>query len=440
MQDLGTTVAEVRRRRRARANLTPIIAGQALSIFGDYLAYFTLPWFILQQTGRALDLGLVSAFETIPLLLFGVTAGVILDRYRTRRIIILADLVRAATFFVVAIGASAGAVEPWMIFLVAFLAGSMATVFDSGLQTLLPAAVGDDLLVSVNSKLSQVRTIAWPLGVAVAGILVSRPNGFTLAFAINSYTFLVSALLLWRVRELYDRRAGSSARRKGAMMAGVRYLARHDVLRWATVGAAITNFVFAPLEALLLKFVDENLLASFELPGPLGDFFQGSPGVGLFVAIQAALGAVGIAVAPRAVARFGLGRVYVLGMLGLGSGFAVVSVMESFLAIIPAGIAVAGVGWVNVALFTLRQTLTPKELLGRVIAASRTLAWVLIPLGAIAGGLLGDVVGLQALYLFGSLMVIVTASFLMVTPLWRVRETGDDRPPRDDQMTGEVLP
>ena len=109
---------------------------------------------------------------------------------------------------------------------------------------------------------------------------------------------------------------------------------------------------------------------------------------------------------------------YVFGMLGLGFGFGIVSTMSTIWAVIPAGIALAGVGWVNVAFFTLRQKMTPEELLGRVIAASRTLSWMLIPVGAALGGALAEQIGLVPIYLFGSFGVIGLAAILLGTPLY----------------------
>ncbi len=404
-------------RRLARRNVGPLVMSQAVSLFGDYMAYFSLPWFILELTGRATDLGLTAAAETLPLAIFGLSAGVVLDRYRTKAVLIIADLVRATAFLLLALAAE-GDASAWMVFLTAFVVGTMGTLFDSGLQSLLPAVVSSDMLVPVNTRLSMARTLAWPVGVALAGILVTQPGGFSIVFAANSYTFIISALLLWRVRVL--RRQPKQARFGGrsGLLAGVRYLRRDLALKWATIGGAVTNFVFAPLEALLLKFVDDQLLTTEELPGILGTVFEGPARVAFFVAVQAALGSIGIAFAPRVAGRLRLGRMYVIGMLALGAGFGIVSTMESFWAVIPAGVALAGVGWVNVAFFTLRQQLTPEDLLGRVIAASRTLSWILIPVGAALGGFLADELGLVPVYLFGSLGVIAVATILIATPLY----------------------
>ncbi|MDA2979821.1 MAG: hypothetical protein O3B42_08705 [Actinomycetota bacterium] len=94
---------------RARANIVPLVAGQSVSLLGDYIAFFTLPYFMLSLRGRAVDLGLTAFAETLPMLLFGLAAGVFLDRMRRLgRALIIADLVRSGAFAFLAFVAS-----PW---------------------------------------------------------------------------------------------------------------------------------------------------------------------------------------------------------------------------------------------------------------------------------------------------------------------------------------
>ena len=83
---------------RSPRNTWPIVVGQAVSLLGDYIAVLALPLFVLELTGSALDLGLTTAFETLPVLLFGFAAGVALDRFAIKRALIIADLGRAGAF------------------------------------------------------------------------------------------------------------------------------------------------------------------------------------------------------------------------------------------------------------------------------------------------------------------------------------------------------
>ena len=95
--------------------------------------------------------------------------------------------------------------------------------------------------------------------------------------------------------------------------------------------------------------------------------------------------------------------------------------------VIPAGIAITGVTWVNVALVTMRQRLAPPEQMGRVIAASRTFAWAGLPLGAAIGGLLAGWFGVVPVYIGGSAGVLIVAALLTQTALFRDRVMGFTR-------------
>jgi MFS family permease len=401
------------------ANRRPIVAGQSISLFGDYIAYFTLPWLVFELTGRGSDLGLAAFSETIPVLLFGFAVGVVLDRLRMRRALIFADLVRTAIFGLLAIAVVTGTIAPWHVFVAAFGFGTMTVLFDAGLQAMLPSVIDSGSLVDVNANLSLARTISFALGPAIAGIIIAGPGGFEAALILNAATFIVSALLLFRVKEIRPRTARPRYTSfTTAVGRGLRFLFREPHLRWATIGAAAANLVFAPLEALLVLFVESQLAGSVMPPEWLDFLFTGAAEVGLFIGIQAAIGSVGIVLAPRFARRIGLGRMYVLGIAMLGLGFAGVTALRSFLAVIPAGIGVAGVGWVNVAFVTMRQQITPAPLLGRVTAASRTLAYVAIPFGAALGGFLADSLGIVPVYLVGSIATMVVAILLSFTPLW----------------------
>jgi hypothetical protein len=136
--------------------------------------------------------------------------------------------------------------------------------------------------------------------------------------------------------------------------------------------------------------------------------------------------------APTIVRRLGLGRTFVSGLLGLGGGFLALALAAPAFAALPpawsataaafpAGLAVTGVSFVNVAFTTLRQELPPPELRGRVIAASRTLAWAGLPVGAALGGAAAESFGVGAVYLGSAAAVVAIGLALTRSSLWRVR-------------------
>lgn len=401
-------------RHRAR----PIVWGQAISLLGDYVAFVTVPLFMVHLTGKGFDLGLTAAAETIPTLLFGFTAGVFLDRFAIKPILIGADALRALAFALLAIGAATEAAVPWMVFLAAFVVGSLATFFNSGLEALLPSVFPEEHLVTVNSHLALARTTAFALGPALGGILIAVGGGFPVAFSANAATFVVSAMFLVGVRARDRIRAESGEPFGVALRSGVAFLFGHSQLRWVTLGAAIVNLVFAPLEALLPLFVPEYLDPGFTPPGFLEFLFQDAAMIGLFIGLQAAVGSGMIFFGPRIAKRAHLGRMFAFGLLLFGGGFILMALSGSFWGFIPAGIGVGGAGYANIAIVTMRQRLAPPEMLGRVVAASRTISWSLIPLGAAVGGAMADLVGLFPVYLVGGAGVLATAIAIIRTDVW----------------------
>ena len=407
-------------------NTWPIVAGQTVSLLGDHITLLALPLFVLHLTDTGRDLGLTMAFQTVPTLIFGFAAGVALDRVSIRRALIAADLGRAGAFVLLALSVIADVPSVWIVFAAAFLVGSLGVLFDSGLQAWLPALLPEEALVMVNSRLQFARTLTWTIGPPVAAFLITSGGGFAVAFAVDAATFLVSAAFILLLVEVRPRPRVEHEPWWPAFKEGIAYLWRQPMLRSATLAATVVNLTFVPMEALLILFARDTL----DIPTQL---------VGWFFAGHALLGAFGVALAPRVTRRVGLGRTFVLGLAMLGSGFLALvlaapwiaefsPVRSVLVATLPAGAAVTGVSLANVAFFTLRQQVPPQRLLGRVISASRTLSWAGIPLGAALGGKLGDVIGLEPVYIGAATALLVVAAILMLSNLWTARVAGDPEP------------
>lgn len=396
---------EGRRTALARFNYPPLMWGQTISLFGDYIAFVTLPLFVVRLTGSELDLGLTTAFETLPMLLFGLAAGVFLDRANLRRSLIFADFARGAAFALLALAVAVDMANVVTVFAVAFVVGSMTSIFDTGLQAYLPVALTEEMLVTANSRLQLARTLAWATGAAAGGLLMASV-GPAAAFLINGATFAISAGLLLALHDANPREVTDREPPLQALRSGIGYLWRDRRMRYATLGAALANLMIIPFEATLALFGQEDLGLS-------------EAGVGWLYASQGLIGAAGALVADRVAKRLRLGRTFVVGLGVMAAGLAFTSVSSNFLAFVPVGIVLVGVSWVNVALATLRQRLTPPELLGRVAAASRTIAWAGIPAGGVIGGLIGEAIGLSSLYWWGAILLIVITAGLAATDLWR---------------------
>jgi len=392
-------------------NLRLIVVGQGVSFFGDYLAFFlALPVFVRDRTGSAGSLGLLAAAETAAVLLFGFVAGVFLDRVRIRRAIILADLARALAFGLLAVAVSMDVAATWMAFAVAFVVGSMGTVFDTGLQSYMPSVLERDQLPGANGGIEFARNLAMTLGFVAGGLVIAWGGGISGAFWLDAATYSVSVVTLLAVKEFGVRAQPPREPIMSALTSGVAHLWKTRSLRWATGAAVVTNLAFAPLAAVLTLYADVEL-----------GIVEGQR-LGLFFAGFSALAAIGGLSASRLMAAIGVGRSVVSGALLFGLGAIGAGIAEGWWAVMPLGIATAGVAINQAAFVTLRQRLTPPALLARVISASRTIAWVGIPLGATAGGLLGDEIGLRPLFVGGGAIIVAVSFLIAFSPLGRPDE------------------
>ncbi len=389
-----------------RRNLRLIVVGQGVSYLGDYLAFFlALPVFVRDRTGSAESLGLLFAAETAAILLFGFLAGVLLDRARLRRAVVLADLARAVAFALLALAVVLEVEATWMAFAVAFVIGSMGTVFDAGLQSFMPVALSDEALPVANGGIEFARNLSMTLGFVAGGLVIAWSGGIAGAFALDAATYLVSVLALMAVREIRPRRPPDREPMLSALSAGLGHLWRTRPLRWATGAALVTNFAFAPLAAVMTLYAEAELGIDDERM------------LGVFFAVFSAIGAVGGVVAVRVMRRFGLGRAVILGGFVFGTGALAVGIVDGWWAVAPFGIATGGVAVNQAAFVTLRQRLTPPDRLGRVIAASRTIAFSGLPVGAYLGTVVGEAIGLRPLFIANGTIIAVVSLLLVTGPL-----------------------
>ncbi len=137
------------------------------------------------------------------------------------------------------------------------------------------------------------------VGPLAGGLAVTLGGGFAVAFSINAVTFIVSALFLRLVKPIKSVAVRTTERFRDAITTGLRVLFADKRLRWGTIGGTMTNFVFQPLEALLVLFVAQEILDIEEITDVASS--EGLA-VGGFIALQAAIGSIGVAFA-RSVGR-----------------------------------------------------------------------------------------------------------------------------------------
>lgn len=419
---LGGSGRHVRRgkrtRTRARARSASgdsrfnlLWAGQAVSQFGDFLPFVSLPLFVKYLTDGTFQVALAYALDASPAVIVGFAGGALLDRLRLRSVMIATELLRAVSYGVIAWFAASGPGEGsesglLLVFAVAFIAGTLAALFNGALFAAVPRLVSRDRLAVANSRLAASYNLATILGPALAGVLISS-IGFWPTFALNSFTFVISAVTIALVGSL---NGSGPVDRKGYWAdsaEGLRFVWADVRLRVATIAVAAINFVTG--------FLEGTLVLSFALVGAREDWQQGL--LFTFMGTGALFGSL---LVPRAIARAGNGRVMVLGTLGLGAMFGLfVNSTYGPIAFALVFAAFTSVQLVNVSYTTLRQQYTPDELLGRVATATRAIAWTTLPVGALLGAAASDATDFEVVVRTAPVLLLVIGLAMMPTVLWR---------------------
>lgn len=387
--------------------------GQAVSHFGTYVAWVTLPLLVLdiQQasgTESTLDFAITYALETAPALLLGLFIGVLIDRWHLRPIMIATDLLRASAFFYLA--ASYGSYGIGTVFVMAFLVGSFTTFFDGALFALIPSLVPRRRLADANSFVAASQQANFAFG-ALAGGLISYLFGSpTLGLFINGLSFGVSAVFLAWVGRVEHHRSPVDQRLPflTEAMDGLRYIWTEPRLRITTIAAAVPNFVMGFIEATFV-------LLFYEIVGATND-----AEIGVLVAAMGIGGIIGALFAPRVIRIIGLGRTMTVGMTL--TGVLLFAVMFTTYGALPLALNAGwmiGVSLINVPLATIRQHYTNDNMLGRVITVSRAIGWATLPIGALIGGWLGESEEtLPVVARAFPLLLVATALWLVSTVVW----------------------
>lgn len=414
-----------RRRRRSgllrNADFVNLWAAESISQFGAQITLLALPLAAaISLDASAGQMGVLAAAGTLPVLLFGLFAGVWVDRLRRRPLLIAADIGRAALLLIVPLAWYVGALRIELLFVVAFLVGVLTVVFDVAYLSYLPSLVARDDIIDANSKLQASVSTAQVVGPGLAGVLVGWITA-PWAILVQSFTFLASALFIGRIRapEPAPHPAARADAVRASIAEGVRVVWNHRLLRPMVLSASGSSFFGYVFLAVYVLYMVRDLGFS---PGAVG-LVLGLGGVGALIgALLAAPLAQRIGVGPSIVlgrALFGVGGLAVVAAFSVpGYEVQLVLFAEFFQWLV---LVVADVNQVS-----LRQAAVPARLLGRVTATFRFAAAGVIPLGSLAGGLLGDLVGLRGTLLVGVFGMLLACLFVVVSPLRGLRTLPDD--------------
>ncbi|MFE7960628.1 MULTISPECIES: MFS transporter [unclassified Streptomyces] len=355
--------------------------GQVVSNTGTWMQRIAQDWLVLSLTGSATAVGVTTALQFLPMLLFGLYGGVLVDRLPKRRTLLFTQAGMGVTGLALAALTLSGHVQVWHVYLAAFLVGLATVVDNPARQSFVSEMVGPDQLqnaVSLNSANFQSARLVGP---AVAGLMITGVGtGYAFLFNGLSFAFTIGSLLLMRARELHV--VERAPRGKGQLREGLRYVAGRPELIWTIALVGFIGTFGFNFPVYLSAFADDV-------------FHAGAGSYSLFNTVMA----VGSLAGALLAARRGTSRMRVL--IGAALAFGLLELIAAvapslwLFALLMAPIGMFGMT-VNVTANTSVQMSTDPAMRGRVMALYMMVFMGGTPIGAPIAGWVTDAYGVRA--------------------------------------------
>ncbi|MFD1935933.1 MFS transporter [Nonomuraea mangrovi] len=356
-----------------------LLGGFLVSSLGTWIYRLALPLMVLELTGSALGTGLVYVLEYLPYLALAMVGGVLADRHSRKLILVTGDLAAGALALVLAVTVTLGAPPLWLIYVMAFLLACVDPLYQPAFRAIMPSLVPVDRLAPANARIHIGEHAVNMVGPVLGGALVVA-FGHQVAIYVDAGTFVVSAALIGLIRTV-----PAAARASRPVLAdlreGLRFLFRQErtVLTLACYAFAGNFGVWLLLANMVFYLTSYHHFTPDQ--------------IGLVYAFQGAGAVVGGLLGSRLLPKVRPVTLISASMLMEG---------VSILAMIPArGPLLIGLAWMGqfaaagvgiVAIMTVRQRLIPDHLLGRVLGTARMIAFLAIPMAALAAGAFESVV------------------------------------------------
>ncbi|KPC61626.1 MFS transporter [Streptomyces chattanoogensis] len=407
-----------------RPNFRRLWCAQSVSVFGSQVSLIAFPLIAISLLDASVsEVGMLASLERAPFLLFGLIAGVLVDRWRPRLVLLITDWIRAAVLGLIPAAAFFDVLSIEWLFVITFAVGSCTVFFDIAYQSVLTSVVESGDLLMANRWLETSRSVAEMSGPGVAAGLL-RVVSVPVSIAVDALSFAFSALFVHSIRP-----AGpvSSAPRDPStrdasiwseFKAGLRYIRETSFLRWNAAIGASWNLLYQALLAVFFVYLARDLDLSATT-----------------IAIVVLAGSFGAVLGVLAMGRInkwcGLGWGIVLSMCMTSAGGILLATADG--SSLPA-IAIVGFGFLlinasqpifNVNVISIRQMITPDHLMGRTTAAIRFLVWGALPIGALIGGFLGEAFGTRPTIVVIGAGFLIPAVMTLISPIRRIRDISD---------------
>ena len=388
---------------RANLNFVKLATALGVSSAGDGVRVVAIPLLGAAFTDNPFFISLLVIANRLPWILFTLTSGFLADRFSRKHLMVGVDLIRGVLVAGFAVSIYYHLSSILTIGIIAFCLGIGETVFSTANQGMVPDVVDKQDLGTANGTLFTLQSVASNfLGPGLGGVLFSVARW--VPFLVDAISFFLAATFVSRIRVSGEVNT-PPARMMDAIKEGLAWCwTRHVIVALLSV-MAVMNFAQSAIQSVLVLYVTDDLGLD-------------SSWYGMIVAVAGVGAVLGGAMGPLVERRLGFERVFRLAVLTAVPILAVMVVIRSPWVLAAALFLNSFVGLlVSVMVATIRQRVVPRTLAGRVASVQAFAAMGLaLPIGALAGGLIGSAFGLRAVFIFAlvvcCLLSLLTARIL----------------------------
>jgi len=394
--------------------------GQVISNVGDYFYFLAVPIAINRLTGSTRDMALSMMSIFVPQLLFGLVAGVFVDRWDRKRTMIVADILRG--FIVLLCLTVRSAEQVWVFYLVGFLVSAASRFFYPARSAVIPLIVDKDELMVANGLSQITQTVALIAGSALAGFAIGF-WGEQVAFVADALSFFVSAGFLLTIA--VPRRLPSAVSKPSGggqlravwqeLVTGLSFIRHSQVLIGVLVSLGVIQLGIGAMQVIWVPFFQRH-------------FGVGPEGLGIVDSSQGFGMAVGAVFVGFIAARFKRATI-------IGTSVAAIGVIIALVGMSPSFALVLGLSFVlglaltpaQAAVSTAIQLAAPDDKMGRVNSAIGTVTSLAMLISMAVAGVVGDTVSLRLIYVASGSVVALggVVSFYLIPE--STAERGEER-------------
>jgi MFS family permease len=387
------------------------VIGQLVSVIGTWMQATALPYLAYRMTGRPLDLGLIGFSSTVPTLLFALPAGVLVERWDKRKVVILFQAIMSIQAFGLAYLTLSGKIQFWHIVFLAFLYGSAVAVEVTARQSMLVELTGREALPSAIALQTTAFNVGRVLGPLCAAWIISTTGGETAVFLANgiSYIFVIAGLFLAQTRYRANNPPAAQRNLRTEFGEGIVYIRDNALVLSIILMAALVGFFGIPLIQQIPAFARDVLATIADTEAMIAtrtSNLYAAQGVG---ALVAAFLAAALTIANKNKMLFWGQVMFVFPIVALGFN------REITIALV----LLAFIGWGIVTqlvmMNTLIQTRVPDSLRGRVFSVYFWALQGVAPFGSIVIGWVAQTWNVPIAAIFAGVTCLMGITVIRIT-------------------------